>query len=93
MKDFNKLVQEIFTKEMETLKSSNDINYLANVETRLKDAGYSEQQLVVRKTIEDYQDKVKSLANSIDYNLTLKTISEIEEMINTLDSKNRKKIV
>ncbi len=92
LKDFNKLVQEIFTKEMETLQSSNDINYLANVETRLKDAGYSEQQLVVRKTIEDYQDKVKSLANSIDYNLTLKSISEIEEKINTLDSKNRKKL-
>lgn len=92
LETFNKLIQETVTKEVERVKMSNDMSYLSDLEKKLQENGFQTQQQTLEKVIDDYQTKVKWLANSIKYNLTLKNSSEIEEMLNTLDSENKKNL-
>ena len=93
LETFDEMIQQTLAKEIEVLKTSNDISYLSDLESQLQENGFQVQQQMVRKIINDYQNKVKELANNIKYNLTLENSREIEKVLSTLASEDKKKLI
>ncbi|MBD9098012.1 ankyrin repeat domain-containing protein [bacterium] len=93
LETFDEMIQQTLAKEIEVLKTSNDISYLSDLESQLQENGFQVQQQMVRKIINDYQNKVKELADNIKYNLTLENSREIEKVLTTLASEDKKKLI
>ena len=93
LETFDEMIQQTLAKEIEVLKTSNDISYLSDLESQLQENGFQVQQQMVRKIINDYQNKVKELADNIKYNLTLENSREIEKVLSTLASEDKKKLI
>ena len=93
LETFDEMIQQTLAKEIEVLKTSNDISYLSDLESQLQENGFQVQQQMVRKIINDYQNKVKELADNIKYNLTLENSREIEKALSTLASEDKKKLI